>query len=170
MAAAREAADAAVAGHSATEVVRGKEHWLYFTHPERPVAGAQVAIYFNNNVSDILRFAPRSVVLIVPTPMQAFARFHAVHPPRLLHSEGGRYPLQGKAAAANTLEVQQLGAGGRGRRLAGSGAHQRAPRAGRRLVVRAQHAWETCRHRLSCTVRQRGRLPNYARRALCACA
>ena len=48
MAAAREAADAAVAGHSATEVVRGKEHWLYFTHPERPVAGAQVAIYFNN--------------------------------------------------------------------------------------------------------------------------
>ena len=55
MAAERAAADAAVAGHSAAEAVRGKEHWLYFTHPEQPVAGADVAIYFNNNVSDILR-------------------------------------------------------------------------------------------------------------------
>jgi hypothetical protein len=55
MAAERAAADAAVAGHAAAEVVRGREHWLYFTHPEQPVAGADVAIYFNNNVSDILR-------------------------------------------------------------------------------------------------------------------
>ena len=53
----RQAANAAVAGHSATEVVKGKEHWLYFTLPEQPVAGADAVIYLNNNLSDSLRCA-----------------------------------------------------------------------------------------------------------------
>lgn len=39
----------------AARLVKGKEHWLYFVHPEKPAAGAEVAVYFNNNVSDILR-------------------------------------------------------------------------------------------------------------------
>ncbi|CAL8465412.1 g4948 [Coccomyxa elongata] len=43
----------------AAGLVKGKEHWLYFVHPEKPAAGAEVAVYFNNNVSDILRDRPR---------------------------------------------------------------------------------------------------------------
>ena len=43
------------ASASAAELVRGKEQWLYFVHPEQPEAGQRATIYFNNNVSDILR-------------------------------------------------------------------------------------------------------------------
>jgi len=39
----------------AAELVKGKEQWLYSVHPEQPVAGQRATIYFNNNVSDILR-------------------------------------------------------------------------------------------------------------------
>ena len=45
----------APASASAAELVKGREQWLYFVHPEQPVAGQRAAIYFNNNVSDILR-------------------------------------------------------------------------------------------------------------------
>ena len=41
---------------SAIELVRGREQWLYFVNPEQPVAGQRATIYFNNNVSDILRY------------------------------------------------------------------------------------------------------------------
>ena len=40
---------------SAAELVQGREQWLYFVEPEQPVAGQRATIYFNNNVSDILR-------------------------------------------------------------------------------------------------------------------
>ena len=43
------------ASASAEELVKGKEQWLYFVHPEQPEAGQRATIYFNNNVSDILR-------------------------------------------------------------------------------------------------------------------
>ena len=43
------------ASASAAELVKGREQWLYFVHPEQPVAGQRATIYFNNNVSDILR-------------------------------------------------------------------------------------------------------------------
>ena len=33
----------------------GKEQWLYFVHPEQPLAGEKATIFFNNNVSGILR-------------------------------------------------------------------------------------------------------------------
>ena len=41
---------------SAAELVKGREQWLYFVNPEQPVAGQRATIYFNNNVSDILRY------------------------------------------------------------------------------------------------------------------
>ena len=43
------------ASASAAELVKGRAQWLYFVHPEQPVAGQRATIYFNNNVSDILR-------------------------------------------------------------------------------------------------------------------
>ncbi len=54
----------------AAELVKGKEHWLYFVHPETPAAGAEVAVYFNNNVSDILRYCAISLALPQYTPIQ----------------------------------------------------------------------------------------------------
>ncbi len=41
----------------AAEVCRGRSHWLYFVHPERPVAGQTAHLFFNRNCSDMLRYA-----------------------------------------------------------------------------------------------------------------
>lgn len=53
--AASESSEAQSALASAAELVKGREQWLYFVHPESPVAGQRATIYLNNNVSDILR-------------------------------------------------------------------------------------------------------------------
>ena len=44
-----------IAETSAAELVKEREHWLYFVNPEQPMAGQRATIYFNNNVSDTLR-------------------------------------------------------------------------------------------------------------------
>lgn len=47
--------DITPSGQALADLVKGKEQWLYFVHPEKPVAGQDAALYFNNAVSDILR-------------------------------------------------------------------------------------------------------------------
>lgn len=58
--------------------MKGKEHWLYFVYPERPVAGADVAVYFNNNVSDILRCVLIAAVCRNKTSL-IFLRRRSIH-------------------------------------------------------------------------------------------
>ncbi len=43
----------------AAAVAKGKEGWLYFTVPEKPVAGAKCALYFNRQQSEALRWVVR---------------------------------------------------------------------------------------------------------------
>jgi starch synthase len=45
--------------HDPVAVTSGKEHWLYLTVPETPVAGAKCAVYFNRAQSEVLRDRPR---------------------------------------------------------------------------------------------------------------
>jgi len=54
-AAARSSAQAEATSHSPAEVIAGKEGWLYFSVPEKPVAGADCVVFFNKAQSEILR-------------------------------------------------------------------------------------------------------------------
>lgn len=56
---ARRVASQEVESHDPVAVTSGKEHWLYLTVPEKPVAGATCAFYFNRAQSEALRDRPR---------------------------------------------------------------------------------------------------------------
>lgn len=58
-AAARSTAQSEATSHSPAEVTAGKEGWLYFSVPEKPVAGADCVVYLNKAQSEILRHSPQ---------------------------------------------------------------------------------------------------------------
>ncbi|GBF95473.1 glycosyltransferase [Raphidocelis subcapitata] len=58
-AAQRAEADALVSSHDPAAVAESRHHWLVFTVPERPVAGADCVVYFNKRQSGTLGFAQR---------------------------------------------------------------------------------------------------------------
>ena len=37
-------------------IASGREHWLYYTVPEVPVAGADCVFYYNKAQSEVLRY------------------------------------------------------------------------------------------------------------------
>jgi len=45
--------------HDPTVVLRGREHWLYVSVPETPIAGAECVLYFNRAQSGTLKFCPK---------------------------------------------------------------------------------------------------------------
>ncbi|CAD7699185.1 unnamed protein product [Ostreobium quekettii] len=51
------AAQREVDKHNGSVLASTRSHWLYFTVPEVPVAGADVVVYFNKNVSEPLRYS-----------------------------------------------------------------------------------------------------------------
>jgi hypothetical protein len=53
----RAAAEEAVDSHDPAALCADRAHWLYFAVPLEPVAGAKMALYFNKNVSEQLRWA-----------------------------------------------------------------------------------------------------------------
>ncbi|KAI7836090.1 hypothetical protein COHA_010018 [Chlorella ohadii] len=55
----RAAAAKEVEEHSPSAIAKGRESWLYFSVPEKPVAGAPVVIYFNRSQSEPLQHANR---------------------------------------------------------------------------------------------------------------
>ncbi|KAK9805611.1 hypothetical protein WJX72_007789 [[Myrmecia] bisecta] len=55
----RSAAQAASVEDVAARAAQGRDHWLWFVHPEVPQAGEQAVIYFNRSASDILRYHAR---------------------------------------------------------------------------------------------------------------
>ena len=68
---------------SPAELVTGREQWLYFVNPEQPVAGQSATIYFNNNVSDILRYMRPHWKLHCPCTLKKVYLQHAVCSTRL---------------------------------------------------------------------------------------
>ncbi len=53
----RTMAQEQVNGHNPQVVAGNKHKWFMFTVPEMPVAGEDCAVYFNKNMSGVLRWA-----------------------------------------------------------------------------------------------------------------
>ncbi|KAG2492408.1 hypothetical protein HYH03_009353 [Edaphochlamys debaryana] len=58
----RAAALAEVESHRPADVIKGREHWMIITVPEKPVAGAPMQLYFNRNQSEKLKSRPHIVL------------------------------------------------------------------------------------------------------------